>query len=110
MWGTRFQLKYYSDELEKSHISSHFILLPVAVPKIPDNKELKRYMTNAFGDLATLAQETGAVLIKDGVPEVESLKWQEFILRTRSELSEDEKKAVDAYDLVADTIVKVALN
>lgn len=107
IWGTRFQLQHYREELKKNHISSQFILLPVAVPKTPDDKDLKIYMNKALGDLAALAKRSSAVLIKDGVPEVESLKWQEFILRTKERLAEDEKKAIGAYELLADTIVKI---
>jgi hypothetical protein len=85
------------------------ILLPVAVPEVtettsPTWASRKRF---ALGRLETLCNIGCNTQLADSVGEVESFKWLESILalnRTLDQLSDDERRAVDAYTSLAKKI------
>lgn len=110
--GTRFQLQYHRSQVKKQ--TGEFpkvIVVPVAVPLPSTNKALRKMEDHAKEDLQLLEKNLDATIIKMGVPEVQSLKWIESVLRTKSprNLMEDEKTAISVYGTLAQSIVE-ALN
>jgi len=102
--GTRFQLKRHRSQIKKQ--TGEFpkvVIVPVAVPADSRNEELKKMKAQALQELVLLAKSSAADCVKEGIPEVESLKWSESVLRSKGarELMDDEKAALTSYRLVA---------
>jgi len=108
--GTRGQLEYYFSACQRDNKKpAKVVIVPLAVPKPrPQFAELFASAEAQLDSLATKAFGiTQGTLVRGGVPEVESFKWFELILRARGRLdATDEKAAAEAFARIADEIVK----
>lgn len=108
--GTKLQLRYFLNKPTKQNKKKPaVILLPVAVP-VAKLSRWDKVKKNAMDDLSGLAADirrlTPCYCFSEGVPEVESFKWEEKILR--DELSEDETIAVRVFKALASKIIEIA--
>lgn len=95
--GTKLQLKYLNDNLKDDEEMPNIIVLPTAVPE-KDYKNMKRSALNYLYLMSSINEEKIInEFIENGIPEVESFKWQECILYSKRELSEDEKLALSIF-------------
>ncbi|MFY9619757.1 MAG: hypothetical protein WAQ99_08080 [Pyrinomonadaceae bacterium] len=107
--GTKLQLRYFLNKPTKQNKKKPaVVLLPVAVPAATSKWE--KLKNNAMDDLSGLVRDvqrlTPCYCFFDGVPEIESFKWVEKILR--NDLSDDETIAVGVFEALAAKIVEIA--
>lgn len=108
IYGTGHQLKQFMDDCKKVGETPSIILLPVAVPPA-DGIWKEKYNTRMAQlqlNVTQLSSLTSIQLLKSGIGEVQSFKWEESVLRTKppGKISPDEALALSAYNDVADAI------
>jgi cellulose biosynthesis protein BcsQ len=114
IYGTGHQLKRFIEDCKKIGETPSIILLPVAVPPA-DGIWREKYNTRMAQlqlNVTQLSSSTSIQLLRNGIGEVQSFKWEESILRNKpaSGISSDEASALKAYEAVADAIAESLLN
>jgi cellulose biosynthesis protein BcsQ len=113
IYGTGHQLKQFIDDCKKVGEAPSIILLPVAIPPA-DGMWKEKYNTRMAQlqlNVTQFSSSTSIKLLKNGIGEVQSFKWEESVLRIKpkSSISPDEAMALKAYEAVADEISELLL-
>ena len=105
--GTLRTLKMLEDKLPGGG-GPRKILIPSAVPDLREserfNKEMKRRKRRVNIELRDRSAE---MLDDSGVPESPLLKWKESILCIENDLTEEDKKTLDAYRKISKKVVSL---
>lgn len=88
--------------------------MPVAIPNVNvNNKKVREQKVLAMADLKDLSNEIGQItqtyFFQNGIPEVESFKWHEHILKICKDLDEDEKEALSVFNALAEKVTEISL-
>ena len=88
--------------------------MPVAIPKVnANNKKVREQKALAIADLKDLSNEIGQItqtyFFQDGIPEVESFKWHEHILKICKDLDEDEKETLRVFSSLAEKVTEISV-
>jgi cellulose biosynthesis protein BcsQ len=108
--GTKLQLERFVNlcEQESGRVPK-IIILPVAVP--PTTPRWEERMAQAINSLKSLRNKfedrTTVELADSFVDEVVSFKWYESVLAAKTQLEQDERAALSAYESLAKQITKL---
>lgn len=112
--GTKRELNHFMEQCQTERVKlPKIIIVPMAVPTVTE--PWKKMHTTAMSRLEALsvdvrgkAGDKTGYLLEDGIGEVESFKWVESVLVTKSILAADEKRALKSYTHLAKKIKEMA--
>jgi cellulose biosynthesis protein BcsQ len=112
--GTKRELNHFMEQCQTERVKlPKIIIVPMAVPTVTE--PWKKMHTTAMSRLEALsvdvrgkAGDKTGYLLEDGIGEVESFKWVESVLVTKSILAQDEKRALKSYTHLAKKIKEMA--